>query len=152
MNTMSKSLIFGTKLILLASPWLFNQAYAYKGGCGTLHLLVVDSIYQKYQSGKFVVSRGSYKSCDKVDYATGDCTDFRFEQGDLSYGPDFTIEFIEKNSNKTAKIRIQQNYCFFEGGNILVEQKKGAFQYQVTKATFEYTSPGLVKITSIETP
>ena len=153
MKTKLKNLVFTTKLILLATPLLFNQAYAvYSGGCGTLHFIVPSFIYQKflmYQNNP-VVNHGGLKGCDEVDINTGECTNFVFAQTDLAYGPDINIELKERNSNKFAEIRIQQNYCFFEGGHITVEPKKGKFTYTITEGSFQGDKPGVVTIHSIE--
>ncbi|MCF1456561.1 MAG: hypothetical protein LPH21_03015 [Shewanella sp.] len=148
MKTMSKNLGFSTKLILLATPLLFNQAYAYSGGCGTLHLLVAKSIYQNYEisSGGPVVNRGEKDGCDMIDTDSTECTDFVFEQTALGYGPDIDIEFNQRGSNKTAKIRVQQNYCFFEAGNITVELKKGLLYYKIYPGSFGKSRPGVVAI------
>ncbi|MCF1458027.1 MAG: hypothetical protein LPH21_10895 [Shewanella sp.] len=153
MKTMSNS--FSTKLILLATPLLFNQAYAsYSGNCGTLHLLVAKSIYQKYliSSSAPVVHRGSYIGCKLIDGNTGGCTDFEFSQGADIYGPDIDIGFKETNGNETALIRVQQNYCFLEAGDINVDPKKGVFNYKKYPGNFADDRPGVVSIISIETP
>ncbi|MCF1429130.1 MAG: hypothetical protein LPH21_15660 [Shewanella sp.] len=154
MKTMSNSLSFSTKLILLATPLLVNQAYAYSGNCETLHLLVPESIYQKYQvsSGNPVVYHGISKGCDKVDTETAECLDYVFGQTTFAFGsgPDIDIEFKESNGDKTAKIRVQQNYCFLEAGHITVEPRKGGFEYNITEGSYGDNTPGLVTITSIE--
>ncbi|MCF1456560.1 MAG: hypothetical protein LPH21_03010 [Shewanella sp.] len=156
MKTMSKNLGFSTKLILLAIPSLFNQAYAYSGQCGTLHLLVDKSIYQKHKISSDspvmdpVMNHGTYVGCDKIDTDTTECTDFVFSQDAFQYGPDVDIEFRERNSSKTAKIRIQQNYCFFEGGNITIEPKNGVFNYRTYPGSYRDNKPGVIAITSIE--
>ncbi|MCF1431529.1 MAG: hypothetical protein LPD71_12130 [Shewanella sp.] len=152
MKTMSKSLGFSAKLILIATPMLFNQAYAaYSGDCGSLHLIIAKSIYQKYElsKGSPVVNRGTDSGCDKVDNDTGECADFVFSQVAGQYGPDVDIEFKERNSNETARIRIQQNYCFFEAGDITVEPQIGGFTYKKFPGSYEDDRPGLVTIRSI---
>ncbi|MCF1431530.1 MAG: hypothetical protein LPD71_12125 [Shewanella sp.] len=152
MKTMSNSLFLSTKLILLATPLLFNQAYAYSGECGTLHLLVPASIYKNQQiyAGDPVVNHGSYKGCEEIDDDTGECVDFVFGQTYLGNGPDINIIFREMNSTKTAKISVQQNYCFMEAGDIAVKAIKGSFDYDVTGGSWGYHTPGVVKITSIK--
>ena len=151
MKTMSKSLGFSAKLISLSIPLLFNQAYAFSGSCGTLHLLIVKSIYKNYKisSDSPVVNHGKYKGCEKK-MEGGNCIDFKFNQISGQYGPDADIEFKERNGNKTAKIRIQQNYCYWEGGNITVQPKKGLFEYKIYPGTHSSQIPGLVAITSIK--
>ncbi|MCF1459018.1 MAG: hypothetical protein LPH21_16160 [Shewanella sp.] len=155
MKTMSNS--FSTKLILLATPLLFNQAHAsqayasYNGDCGTLHLIVTYPIYQKYRiSSAPVVHRGAFTGCKEVDSKTGDCTDFEFSQYAGLYGPDIDIEFKQRNGNKTAMIRVQQNFCFLEAGDITVEQKKGVFNYKKFPGSFDDHRPGVVTIIAIE--
>ncbi|MCF1431527.1 MAG: hypothetical protein LPH20_11850 [Shewanella sp.] len=152
MKTMSNSLGVSTKLILLATPLLFNQAYAYSGGCGTLHLLVPASIYKNHEisAGDPVVNHGSNKGCDNLDTDTAECVDFVFGQTTFGYGPDIDIEFTDKNSGKTAKINIQQNYCFLEAGDINVKSIKGKFEDSVTEGSYADTKPGVISISSIE--
>ncbi|MCF1431977.1 MAG: hypothetical protein LPH21_16125 [Shewanella sp.] len=151
MKTMSKSLGFSAKLILIASPMLFNQSYAsYPGDCGTLHILVAKSIYQKYQVfSDFVVNRGEFRGCKMKDDDTGECTDFGFNQISARYGPDIDIEFKDRNGNELAKIRVQQNYCFFEAGDITVELKNGVVNYQKYPGSYQDDRPGVVAISSI---
>ncbi|MCF1431976.1 MAG: hypothetical protein LPH21_16135 [Shewanella sp.] len=155
MKTMSKSLSFSAKLILIATPMLFNQAYAsYSGDCGTLHVLVAKSIYEKYQvsPGSPVVNRGADSGCDKKVDATGKCTDFVFNQISVRYGPDVDIEFKEMNGDEIAKIRVQQNYCFFEAGDITVQVKNGIINYKKYPGSYEDDRPGVVAINSIGKP
>ncbi|MCF1459017.1 MAG: hypothetical protein LPH21_16155 [Shewanella sp.] len=155
MKTMSKSLSFSAKLILIATPMLFNQAYAsYSGDCGTLHVLVTEKIYQKYQvSLGPVVHDGIYVGCKKVvDGDPIDCVDFEFSQFSSFYGPNIDIEFKQRIGNKTAKISVQQNYCFLEAGDITVEPKKGVFNYKKYPGSWADDRPGVVAINAIETP
>ncbi|MCF1459019.1 MAG: hypothetical protein LPH21_16165 [Shewanella sp.] len=153
MKSMSNSLFFNTKLLLFATLLLFSQAYAesYSGDCGTLHILVAKPIYQKYQvSSDPVVNRGEFKGCMLVDGDSGECVDFAFSQLFLQYGPDIDINFKERDGNKTATIRVQQNYCFLEAGDITVEQKKGVFNFKKFLGNYGDDRPGVVSITSIE--
>ena len=152
MKTISKFLGYITKPMLLAIPTLCNQAYAvYSGGCDTLHLLVKDSIYQKYKAGNFFLTHGIYAGCKKKDVGGEDCVDFAFEQISGQLGPDVMIKFKERDGDKVAKIRIKQNYCFLEAGNITVEPVNGVFKYKKYIGSLGLL-PGLVVITSIETP
>ena len=154
MKTITKHLYFNTKLILLATSLLFNQAYAnYSGDCRTLHVLVNGSVYRNFRvsSDSPVVNYGINKGCDKVDIDIGECTDYVFKQGEVINGPDIDIEFIDRRNGKPSTIRVQQNYCFFEAGNITVQPKKGIFTYKIYTGSFEYSRPGLVVITSIQT-
>ncbi|MCF1459013.1 MAG: hypothetical protein LPH21_16120, partial [Shewanella sp.] len=88
MKTMSNSLGFSTNLIFLATPLLFNQAYAsITNTCSILHLLGTQSIYQKYQvSSGPIVNHGTYKGCEKGDTHTGECLDYVFGQTTFAYG------------------------------------------------------------------
>ncbi|MCF1431526.1 MAG: hypothetical protein LPH20_11840 [Shewanella sp.] len=142
---------FSTKLILLATPLLFNQSYAYSGGCGTLHLKVSESIYQEYKLSSYpVINHGKFKGCEKADFNTGECSHFVFAQTPFAYGPNIDITFNEINGNKTAIIRVQQNYCFFEPGDMTVEAKKGRLEYKTTRGSYDADEPGVVEITSVE--
>ena len=152
MKITTKNHSFSINMILLAISLLFNQAqaYEYSGGCGTLHVLVESYLYKnlKIFADGPEVTHGSYQGCQ--DFVIGGCHDYVFEQTSLLNGPDIILIFVERTGNKTAEIRIQQNYCFFEGGHITVQQKKGEFAYHVTEGSFGST-PGLVNITFIET-
>ncbi|MCF1458026.1 MAG: hypothetical protein LPH21_10890 [Shewanella sp.] len=145
-----------TNLILLSTSLLFNQAYASNcGGCGTLHLLVAKSIYQNFKTNSNgpIFNHGNFKGCEMVDSDTGECTHFIFEQKAFAYGPDIDIEFIERNSNKTALINIQQNYCFLEAGKITVKTRENGyfkFDYRIVTGSRAGQLPGRVIITSIE--
>ena len=151
MKTMTNKLGLSTKLILLVTPLLFNQAYAkYSGHCGTLHLLVADNIYKNFTvtQGDIEATHGDFKGCNNVDTQTAECVDFVFEQSMFS-GPDVTIQFRERNSDYAAKIRIQQNYCFFEAGDITVQPKKGNFTYSTRPGDYDRKLPGLVQIQAV---
>ena len=154
MNSMSKNLSFSAKPLLLVTTLIFNQAYAYSGDCGTLHLLVDESIYQNFElsPGNPAVRRGVYEGCKKKVEGGDDCLDFVFSQFALRYGPDATLEFREKDTNKTAQFRIQQNYCFFEAGNITVEPRNSFFTYNIFMGSKGDDRPGVVVISSIEFP
>ncbi|MCF1428158.1 MAG: hypothetical protein LPD71_02820 [Shewanella sp.] len=152
MKAISNKLCCSTSLIFLSVSLLFNQAYAYSGGCNNLHVVINDSVFQKYETlfKRPRIFKGTYNGCLKVYKGTENCTDYLFDQSAFSYGPEIEIEFNERGSNKTAKIRIQQNYCFMEAGNITVTAEKGKFKYTKLVGNFFSIEPGVVTITSIE--
>ena len=159
MKTISKNLSSRINMILLASPMLFNQAYAnYYFGCGYLHVLINYDIYEKYQllvepvvhHGGYLGCKGRIKAVNPVKAVEDDeCVKFVFEQTFLAYGPDIELIFSERMGNKSARIRIQQNFCFSEAGNISVEPISGVFTYRIVEGNYKKYIPGKVEINGI---
>ncbi|MCF1428058.1 MAG: hypothetical protein LPD71_12785 [Shewanella sp.] len=51
------------------------------------------------------------------------------------YGPDAILTFVRKTDGQIASIRVQQNYCAFEAGNITVKPIRGKWKYRTREGT-----------------
>ncbi|MCF1431217.1 MAG: hypothetical protein LPH20_10235 [Shewanella sp.] len=53
------------------------------------------------------------------------------------YGPDASLSFKRKTDGQIASIRVQQNFCMWEAGNITVEPTRGQWKYRTREGSLD---------------
>ena len=113
-----------------------TQAYASSESvdrCNVLLIHINNDILDNYfvSADQIVMNRGVNQGCRDEEHGIF-C---RFLQSQ-AYGPDATLSFKRITDGQIAKIRVQQNFCFFEAGNITVTPLSGKWIYSIREGSW----------------
>ncbi|MCF1431515.1 MAG: hypothetical protein LPH20_11775 [Shewanella sp.] len=77
-----------------------------------------------------VLNNGKFVGCKDEN----DMSHCSFREASF-FGPDFILPFKRKTDGQIASIRVQQNYCVMEAGNITVQPIRGKWVYRTQEGS-----------------
>ncbi|MCF1431216.1 MAG: hypothetical protein LPH21_19565 [Shewanella sp.] len=109
--------------------------------CDDLYVHISTPILDDYILSKegIVMNHGHFHGC----LVRNNMLHCQFEQTGF-YGPDASLSFKRKTDGQIATIRVQQNLCFWEAGNITVEPIRGKWVYSTLEGSYGDILPGHV--------
>ncbi|MCF1456679.1 MAG: hypothetical protein LPH21_03660, partial [Shewanella sp.] len=121
-----------------------TQAYAsseltkvpFVDSCNDLIAHISKDILDDYivSTNQIVIDNGYFRGCGYEDDKIYD-TYCQFSQAQF-YGPDATLLFKNKADGQIVTIRVQQNFCFWEAGNITIKPILGKWVYSTRGGSY----------------